>query len=55
MGTMVKVRPFLAAGARMETSDKFRREPAKGGGGGPEILNGRPLDFEEAQGRLRKA
>ena len=44
---------MLAAGARMETSDKFRGEPMKGGEFGPEMLTtvtkkGAPLDWEDA-------
>jgi hypothetical protein len=43
----------------METSDKFRGEPAKGGEFGPEMLTaatkkGAPLDFEEGFRKLKE-
>ena len=49
----------LASGARMETSDKFRGEPAKGGEFGPEMLTaatkkGAPLEFEEGFRKLKE-
>ena len=51
---------MLAFGARMETSDKFRGGPAKGGEFVPEMVatiqlgkKGAPLDFEEGFRKLK--
>jgi hypothetical protein len=50
----------MVAGVRMETNANFRREPAKGGEFGPEMLSiatkkrAAPLDFKEGFGKLKE-
>ncbi len=51
---------MLVAGARMETCDNFRGEPAKGGELGPERMltiykkMAASLDFEEGFGKFKE-
>ncbi len=50
---------MFVAGVRMETSDNYRGEPAKGGELGPEMQTiyekrAASLDFEEGFGKLKE-